>query len=226
MALVDGREAGIYWQSRMGNNEDGIGGNCHRYDIVTPDHDGVLSHRHFLVDLGVKLGNGRRGYSCEFPSPEGLLARRDSGLVEGGGSPPEALILTHAHEDHLGAIRHVTDMGYQMPPIYCSAFTKEMVIKSLINGGIETSRWPAMNVVAPGENITAANAVVEFVPMDHIPGAAALCIRTPEGTVFHTGDYKFDDTLLLGERADPRHLREIGNRGVDMVQSSIRRPCR
>ena len=56
MALVDGREAGLYWQSRMGNNADGIGRNAHRYDVVTTDERGKLTHRHFRVDFGLKLG--------------------------------------------------------------------------------------------------------------------------------------------------------------------------
>ncbi len=213
MELVDDRVPGIYWQSRMGNNFDGIGGNCHRYDIVTTDGLGKPVGGRFIVDLGVKLGNQRNGYACEFPSPEGLLARN------GGATPaaPEALILTHAHEDHLGAIRHVIDMGFSIPPVYCTAFTAQVLDKSLVNAGIEKARRPRIHVVQAGDVVRIANADVEFVPVDHMPGATALSIRTAEASLFHTGDYKFDDTLLLGDRADPARLRAIGNVGVDMV---------
>lgn len=219
MALVDGREAGLYWQSRMGNNADGIGGNAHRYDVVTIAADGTALHRNFLVDYGLKLGGGGHGYACEFSSPEGVLARRGSDVVDGGGRPPEALLLTHAHEDHLGAVRHAIDMGFSCPPVYATAFTAAMLNNSLVNAGIARDRWPEIRIVRGGDIAEIGSAKVEFVPMDHMPGATALCIRTKEATVFHTGDYKFDETLALGERADPKRLRAIGGEGVDMVVS-------
>lgn len=219
MALVDGSEAGLYWQSRMGNNADGIGGNAHRYDVVTAAADGQLQHRHFLVDYGLKLGGGGHGYACEFSSPEGVFARRDSGQVDGGGRPPEALLLTHAHEDHLGAVRHAIDMGFACPPVYATAFTAAMLNNSLMNAGIARDRWPEIRIVRGGDMAEIGAARVEFVPMDHMPGATALRIQTREASVFHTGDYKFDETLALGERADPERLRAIGREGVDMVVS-------
>ncbi|WP_158240438.1 MBL fold metallo-hydrolase [Telmatospirillum siberiense] len=218
MTHVDRREAGLYWQSRMGNNADGIGGNAHRYDVVAEEADGSISSRHFLVDYGLKLGGGR-GYSCEFPSPEGVFVRRGESAPDGGGGPPEALLLTHAHEDHLGAVRHAIDMGYSCPPVYATAFTAAMLNNSLVKAGIARDLWPEIHIVRGGDVAEIGSAKVEFVPMDHMPGATALRIRTKEASVFHTGDYKFDETLALGERADPHRLRAIGAEGVDMVVS-------
>ena len=94
---------GIYWQSRMGNNHDGIGGNCHRYDIV---EEGPAPARHrVIVDYGIKFGGSDPRHDCEFPSPEGLFRKR-SDRAAPSGQEPEALLLTHCHEDHIGAIRH------------------------------------------------------------------------------------------------------------------------
>jgi ribonuclease J len=219
MAHRDARPAGIYWQSRMGNNADGIGGNCHSYEIVTAGADGRLADQRLLVDLGIKLGAGQHGYACEFASPDGVLARHDTGRVSDGGPVPDALFLTHAHEDHMGAVRHAIDMGFDIPPVYASPFTAMSLANSLADAGIDKARWPQIHAVKAGDRVRAANAEVEFVPMDHMPGASALRIKTPEATVFHTGDYKFDDSLLLGDRADPRRLREIGREGVDMMVS-------
>ncbi|MDR3439231.1 ribonuclease J [Telmatospirillum sp.] len=219
MTLVDDHRPGLYWQSLMGNNDDGIGGNCHRYDLVTGESPETLLHEHFLVDFGVKFGNGGRGYSAEFASPEGILARRDSGKVDGGGRAPEALILTHAHEDHVGAIRHVLDMGYACPPVYATAFTAAMLNKSLVDAGIARDRWPEIRIARCGDRVDIGHAKVEFVAVDHMPGATALHIRSPEGSIFHTGDYRFDETLPLGDRASPERLRAIGKEGVDMVVS-------
>ncbi len=219
MELVDGQMPGIYWQSRMGNNSDGIGGNCHRYDVVTADAEGRLAREYFIVDLGVKLGHQRSGYACEFPSPEGLLPRAGGRRAPQSVVAPAALLLTHAHEDHLGAVRHVLDMGFSVPPVYCTAFTAQLLDKSLVNAGIERQRRPRIVVIRPGDVARIANADVEFVAVDHMPGAVALSLRTAEASVFHTGDYKFDDSLLLGERADLQRLRAIGSAGVDAVVS-------
>lgn len=217
MSADDRDQAGIYWQSRMGNNADGIGGNCHRYDIVTTDRQGQPARGRLVVDYGIKIHNGGGPYDCSFPSPEQLFARR--------GQPdpahaPDALLLTHSHEDHLGALKHAIDMGYRLPPIHCTPFTAELVKKSLAGAGIiEAERRPEIHTVQPGETIKVGGAEVTFVPVDHLPGASALLIRTREAAVFHTGDYKFDATMTLGERADPELLRRIGKEGVDMVVS-------
>jgi ribonuclease J len=210
MSFADRSEAGIYWQSRMGNNADGIGGNCHRYDIVTEDGRGAL-----VVDYGIKINNDPAGYGCSFPSPEGLFAKRGQPVPK---DAPTALLLTHSHEDHLGALKHAIDMGYSLPPIHCTPFTAELVKKSLASAGIiEADRRPEIKAVRPGETVMLAGAQITFVPVDHLPGACALLLRTKEAAIFHSGDYKFDATLPLGERADPDLLRRIGKQGVDMV---------
>jgi len=212
MSRADLSEAGIYWQSRMGNNADGIGGNCHRYDVVTDGARGSL-----VVDYGIKIHNGGDSYDCSFPSPEGLFAKRGQAT---SADAPGALLLTHSHEDHLGAIRHAIDMGYRVPPIYCSPFTAELVRKSLTTAGIvEAERKPEIHSVGPGETVRLAGADITFVPVDHLPGASALVLRTKEAAIFHSGDYKFDATLPLGDRADPDLLRRIGKQGIDMVLS-------
>ena len=217
MSAADRSQAGIYWQSRMGNNSDGIGGNCHRYDIVTTNEAGQAVRGRLVVDYGIKIHNGGGAYDCSFPSPEALFAKR--------GQPdpahaPDALLLTHSHEDHLGALKHAIDMGYRLPPIHCTSFTAELVKKSLAGAGIiEPERRPEIHVVKPSETIAVGGAEVTFVPVDHLPGASALLIRTREAAVFHSGDYKFDSTLALGERANPEQLRRIGKQGVDMVLS-------
>src|SRR5579859_5872124 len=217
MEAADRRQTGIYWQSRMGNNADGIGGNCHRYDIVTSDSQGRPATGRLVVDYGIKIHNGGGAYDCSFPSPEELFAKR--------GQPdpdhaPDAQLLTHSHEDHLGALKHAIDMGYRLPPIHCTPFTAELVKKSLAGAGIiEPDRRPEIHTVKPGETVRVGGAEVTFVPVDHLPGASALLIRTREAAVFHTGDYKFDATMALGDRADPELLRRIGKQGVDMVVS-------
>jgi len=211
-----GRQAGLYWQSRMGNNHDGIGGNCHRYDVVTMAADGAPVEECLAVDFGIKIHNGEGPYSCSFTAPDGLFAE----AAAPAGPQVRALLLTHAHEDHIGALRHALDMGYRLPPIYCTAFTAQMVNKSLHHAGIiEPARRPEIHVMETPQTVQLGAAEVTFLPVDHLPGASALLLRTPDATVFHTGDYKFDATMPLGRRADPALLRKIGRGGVDMVIS-------
>ena len=207
----------IYWQSRMGNNPDGIGGNCHRYDFV--DKGGTTA---LVVDFGIKIHNGEGDYRCSFPDPDGLFAKRDDPVDGGkdGKSTADALLLTHCHEDHIGALRHAIDMGYRLPPIHCTAFTAQMLDKSLTRAGIiDPAQRPEVHVVDPGETVRVKNARATFVPVDHLPGASALLLHNDETAIFHTGDYKFDSTMTLGSGADMAQLRGIGCHGVDMVVS-------
>lgn len=222
-------EPGIYWQSRMGNNGDGIGGNCHRYDIVRPGADGNLSRAALIVDYGIKFQGDKDCYRCSFPSPEGLFPSASEAARKGtrpAAPPAEALLLTHCHEDHIGAVRHAIDMGYRPPPVYCSAFTAEMLQKSLTRAGIlDSESRPPIHRVAQGETLRLAGAEITFVAVDHLPGAHGILLRTPEASLFHSGDYKFDSTLTLGERADSSLLRRFGDQGVDLVIADSTSSC-
>lgn len=210
---------GIYWQSRMGNNADGIGGNCHRYDIVTGGaKDEAPQRRALVVDYGVKFA---RGDEHDFISaaPDGLFEKASGSRLKMAAPVAEALIITHPHEDHLGAVPHLVKMGYKVPPVYATPFTAQVLAKKLASARIKTENWPEIKVVEPGATVEVAGARIEMVPVDHMPDAVGLRIATPEATVFHTGDFKFDDTLRLGTRADPARWSEIGKAGVDALIS-------
>jgi ribonuclease J len=122
-----------------------------------------------------------------------------------------ALVLTHGHEDHIGAVAHV--LPYVDGPVYGTALTLALVEPKLREAGLDpTGRLVR---VAPRERVTIGNCSVEFLRVTHsMPDCMALAIHTPQGTVVHTGDFKIDQTPLDGETVDVHRLAELGSAGV------------
>jgi ribonuclease J len=155
-----------------------------------------------LVDAGVM-----------FPEPElfGVdLVIPDLGLLEEYRGRIAALVLTHGHEDHIGAVAHV--IGLVDGPVYATRFTLALVEAKLEAHGIDANRLVA---VAPRQSVTAGPFHIEFIRVTHsMPDCVAVAIRTPAGTIVHTGDFKVDQTPLDGEPSDLHRFAELGAQGV------------
>lgn len=121
------------------------------------------------------------------------------------------MVITHAHEDHYGAILHL--WPFLKVPIYATAFTAGLLAaKAESEGGSEEI---PVTVVRQGERHQIGPFEVEFVAMAHsIPEPCALAIRTPAGLVLHTGDWKIDKTPGVGRPIDLDRLAELGREGV------------
>jgi ribonuclease J len=122
------------------------------------------------------------------------------------------IFITHGHEDHIGGLPYVLPM-LDFPPIYATRLTQ-----GLINVKLKEQKLldkATLNVVTPGDQVVLGECLVEIVRVNHsVPDAAALAIHTPIGTVFHTGDYKFDYTPIDGRPADFGTLARLGNEGI------------
>lgn len=161
------------------------------------------NRRWLVVDVGVTFADDRiPGVDLVLPDPQYLAERTDQ---------IEAIVLTHAHEDHIGAI------GWLWPqlkaPIYATPFTAYLVTEKLRERGLEDQ--VQVNILQLGERRQFGPFDVELVTFTHsIPEPNGLAIRTDLGTVLHTGDWKFDPDPVIGADYDQAKLRELGEEGV------------
>jgi ribonuclease J len=138
----------------------------------------------------------------------------DVGFVSAEKSRLHGLVLTHAHEDHLGAVAWLWP---QLEcPIYCTPFAAQILALKLKEAGLDEA--VPVKVMPVGSRFTLGRFALEFVSVTHsIPEPSALLIETPEGRVLHSGDWKIDRTPVLGQGMDEKRLREIGDMGVDVL---------
>jgi ribonuclease J len=156
-----------------------------------------------MVDLGVTFGDDSvPGIEVVMPDPGFIVERKDD-LV--------GLVLTHAHEDHIGAVPYL--WRRLKCPIYATAFTASVLRRKLAEAGLE--RQARITEIALSGRFDLAPFQIELITLTHsIPEPNALVVRTPAGTVLHTGDWKFDADPLIGAVSDEAALRRIGEEGV------------
>jgi len=136
----------------------------------------------------------------------------------------KGLFITHGHEDHIGSIPYL--LKQLNVPVYGTKLTLGILERKLMEHGL--LRSSRLKTVSAGSVITQGVFSVEFVTVNHsIPDACALSIKTPVGTVFHTGDYKIDSMPIAGDMIDLPRIAEIGRKGVLLMLSdstNVERP--
>lgn len=163
-------------------------------------HDG----KWLIVDSGVTFPD-----DDEAPGIEALMA--DPRFIEERQDAIAGLVVTHAHEDHIGAIHHLWPR--LRCPIYATPFAAHVLRERLIEAGI--MRDVRLRVFEVGSRFTVGPFDIESIPVTHsVPEPVALAIRTPAGNVLHTGDWKFDPEPLVGFTTDTQALRRLGDEGV------------
>ena len=122
-----------------------------------------------------------------------------------------ALVLTHGHEDHIGAVRHV--LPYFDGPVYGTALTLAFVESKLDEN--DAAGKARLRRVRPRERVQVGSFTLEFLRVTHsMPDCVAVAVQTPRGVIIHTGDFKIDQTPLDGEHVDFHRLAELGSAGV------------
>jgi ribonuclease J len=171
-------------------------------NMTVVEHDGRI----LVVDVGLR-----------FPTPEMVgidLVLPDFAYLRGRAADIEGIVVTHAHEDHLGALPWVIrELGERhVPTVYGGALTMAMGRSKLDEHRL---RDVELVGVDPGEVIELGPFSLELVHMTHsIPDSGAVALGTDLGTVLITGDYKFDQTPVDGLPADVSRLAELGREGV------------
>src|SRR5947208_2494555 len=147
-----------------------------------------------------------------FPDPELLgVDRIIPDLSYLGQKRVAALILTHGHEDHIGAVPHVVSLVDG--PIYATPLTLALVEPKLAEHDLAGSR--PLIPMRPRERVAVGPFTIEFIRVTHsMPDCVALAIHTPIGVVVHTGDFKIDQTPIDGQHFDVHRFAELGTSGV------------
>ena len=162
-----------------------------------------------------------------FPEDEMLgidLVIPDITYLEKNGEKIRGIILTHGHEDHIGALPYV--LKRLQVPVYGTELTLALVENKLLEH--DMIEKADLRIVRQGQTIQMGPFKVEFIRSTHsIADAVALAIDTPVGMVFHTGDFKIDQTPIEGEPMDLARIAELGNKGILLLMSdstNVERP--
>jgi ribonuclease J len=159
-----------------------------------------------MIDLGISFGDDTMpGVEIFMPDPRFIVERRDR-LV--------GLVVTHAHEDHIGAIPHLWPL--LRCPIYATPFTASVLRLKLGEAGL--SNEVRITEVPLSGRFSLGPFALELITLTHsIPEPNAVVLRTPAATVLHTGDWKFDPEPLVGRTSDLPALQRLGEEGVDVL---------
>lgn len=163
-----------------------------------------------LIDAGVMFPEEElHGVDLVIPDFSYVLQRADR---------LKAVLLTHAHEDHVGALPYLLKELGRKVRIYSLPLTIGLIEPKLREHRV--IRLAELINVSPFDRISIGPFDVEFIPVSHsVPDSASIVVRTPVGTLFFTGDFKFDQMPVEGEPPNLNHLRTIGDEGVLLLLS-------
>jgi len=156
-----------------------------------------------MVDLGLTFADP------SYPGVELILP--DLEFIENQQERLAGIVLTHGHEDHIGALPYLAEE--LKSPLFATPFTAGLIAGKLEEEGL--TGQVKLNIVERGGSIELGPFKVTFVALSHsIPEGNGVLIETPYGSIFHTGDWKIDDTPVIGQAADTGTLTAIGDQGV------------
>ncbi len=169
-----------------------------------------LAGRILIVDVGLSFPHAEMP-GIDLVLPDFVYVRENADRVE-------AVVLTHGHEDHIGALPYLLREFDGTLPVYGTAFTLALLEGKLDEHGVRDRA--ELRTVVPGEAAAVGPYSMRFMRVTHsIPDGMAVAIDTPFGSILHTGDFKIDQTPLDGRPTDLHALAEEANRGVHLLLS-------
>ncbi len=190
-------------------------------------HTNTLNRANGPVTVSFLGGLGEIGRNCTCITVDGRILLVDFGLMFPDANMPgvdlvlpdfsflrenkdsiEACVLTHGHEDHMGGLAFLlSELSF---PIYGSKLAIGLAQSRIFEFGVEDNT--SFHEVSDGERLNIGPFDVEFIPVTHsVPHGFAVCIRTPQGVIFHTGDFKIDLTPVDGRKTDLGRIGSIAN---------------
>ena len=159
-----------------------------------------------IVDMGVTFADDTiPGVDLIMPDPGFIIDKKDDLL---------GIVLTHAHEDHIGAVAHI--WPELKCKLYATPFTAALLTEKFKEKKIDISSF--LKIVPLNSQIKLGAFEIDFVTLTHsILEPNGLSIKTPLGTILHTGDWKIDPNPLIGNKIDEEKLKKIGNEGVSAM---------
>tara|TARA_A100001011_G_C14313629_1_gene846853 strand:- start:212 stop:1873 length:1662 start_codon:yes stop_codon:yes gene_type:complete len=178
-----------------------IGGNMNLYAYGREDNQ-----KWIIVDMGVSFADD------SVPGVD--LIMPDAGFIIDKKKDLLGIVLTHAHEDHIGAVVHIWPQ--LKCKLYATPFTAALILEKFKEKKIDISSF--LVVVPLNSKIKLDNFEIDFVTLTHsILEPNGLSIKTPLGTILHTGDWKIDPNPLIGSRIDENKLKSIGDSNVSAM---------
>ena len=159
-----------------------------------------------IVDMGVTFADDSiPGIDLIMPDPGFIIDKKDDLL---------GVVLTHAHEDHIGAVAHI--WPELKCKLYATPFTAALITEKFKEKKIDISSY--LKIVPLNSKIKLGEFEIDFVSLTHsILEPNGLSIKTPLGTILHTGDWKIDPNPLIGNKIDEEKLKKIGDEGVSAM---------
>ena len=189
---IERDEKGLYFVPLGGSGEIGMNLNLYAY-----------RGQWLMLDCGVTFGDdAQAGVDVVMPDPAFIVERKDKLL---------GIVATHAHEDHIGAIPYLWPQ--LQCPIWATPFTASLLKAKMAEAGLADRAQ--ITIVPMSGRFSIGPFDLELITLTHsIPEPNAVAIRTPVGTVMHTGDWKLDPDPLIGDVIDEAALIRIGDEGV------------
>lgn len=179
-----------------------VGMNAYVYGYGKPGKERLI-----LVDIGVTFPDmdGSPGVDLIFPDMSWLIENR---------ARLDGIVITHGHEDHIGALGHF--WNELRVPVYCRAFTGALAVRKMDEHGAD---FEAVNIVQPYPATTKIGPFdIALVPLSHsIPESSGVLIESPAGNILHSGDFKLDESPVVGEPFDPEMFRAIADKGIKVL---------
>lgn len=204
----------VLYHFLSGLNEARVGGNTSILEVQYDDGSTLRC----MVDPGDLFGDKHSPEHPSLTSCDSVIADMreyldhvdENGEIKPAEKPLDAMILSHSHKDHIGAVSKMILMGYKMPQIYATPYTKQRLFQHLNNENIPPQDWPHVREIAPGGRLKFPDVEIGFFSVSHsTPQSLGLVFKTAEGSIIHTCDWKMDKTLTWGPNFDETQFKKM-----------------